>query len=177
MKEYSSLFVTYMTLHDKDKFLEVYNLYADAIYRHCFFRVYSKARAEDLTQETFMKTWVYLSEGNQVENIRALLYKVATNLIIDESRKKKEEYLDQLLEDKKIQEPSYAGHREIEKEAMIKDVIRHVKELPEEEQQLLLLRYVDDLDPKEIAEILGITANNVSVKLHRAVKLLKGEFS
>lgn len=157
----------------KNTFIEAYDLYGDAIYRHCFFRVFSKARAEDITQETFMKMWVYISEGNQVENIRALLYKIATNLIIDESRKKKEEHLDALLENNQITEPSYAGHKDIETQAIVSGVMEHMKDLPDDERQLLIMRYVDDLDPKEIAEVLGITANNVSVKLHRAVKLLK----
>jgi len=157
----------------KNTFIKAYDLYGDAIYRHCYFRVFSKARAEDITQEAFMKMWVYISEGNQVQNIRALLYKIATNLIIDESRKKKEEHLDALLENDQITEPSYAGHKDIETQAIVSSIMEHIKELPDDERQLLIMRYVDDLDPKEIAEILGITANNVSVKLHRAVKLLK----
>jgi len=158
----------------KQTFLEAYDLHADAIYRHCYFRVFSKQRAEDLMQETFTKAWVYLSKGNEVENIRALLYRIATNLMIDESRKKKEDHLDALLQNNQISEPSYAGHQEIETQAILSDIIERMQELPDDERQLLTMRYVDDLDPKEIAEILEITPNNVSVKLNRAIKLLKG---
>ena len=68
-------------------FGEAYDLYADAIYRHCFFRVYSKERAEELTQETFLKLWQYMNDGNEIENIRALAYRIATNLVIDDKRK------------------------------------------------------------------------------------------
>ncbi|MEK7094082.1 MAG: RNA polymerase sigma factor [Patescibacteria group bacterium] len=154
-------------------FLEAYDLHSDAIYRHCYFRVYSKQRAEDLMQETFTKLWVYMSKGNKIDNIRALLYRIATNLIIDESRKKKERELDAMLEDDQIVEPSYAGHKEIESQAVISSIKERMQDLPEEERQLLTLRYFDDLDPKDIAEIMGITANNVSVKLNRAIKALK----
>ena len=124
-------------------------------------------------QETFTKLWVYMSKGNKIDNIRALLYRIATNLIIDESRKKKERELDAMLEDDQIVEPSYAGHKEIESQAVISSIKERMQDLPEEERQLLTLRYFDDLDPKDIAEIMGITANNVSVKLNRAIKALK----
>ena len=81
-----------------DTFLTAYDKYADAIYRHCFFRVFSKEKAEELTQETFMRTWQYLEDGKEVLNLRAFLYRVANNLIIDHSRKKKEERLDNFHE-------------------------------------------------------------------------------
>ncbi|KKW47870.1 MAG: hypothetical protein UY99_C0021G0011, partial [Parcubacteria group bacterium GW2011_GWA1_59_11] len=40
-------------------FLQAYDDHADAIYRHLYFRVFSRARAEEMTQEVFMKTWIY----------------------------------------------------------------------------------------------------------------------
>ena len=70
----------------------------DAIFRHCYFRVFDRERARDLVQETFLKTWEYLTRGHDIENIRAFLYRVATNLIIDDSRRKKEISLEQLSE-------------------------------------------------------------------------------
>ena len=54
---------------EKEKeFLDAYQQYADAIYRHCFFRVYNRDLAQDLTQETFIKTWKYISEGKEIKN-------------------------------------------------------------------------------------------------------------
>jgi RNA polymerase sigma-70 factor (ECF subfamily) len=94
---------------NRQQFLAAYDNYADAIYRHCFYRVFSKPLAEELTQDTFMKTWKYLEGGKQVENLRAFLYRVANNLIIDHSRKKKEERLDALLEKSADLEPAYDG--------------------------------------------------------------------
>ena len=66
----------------QEGFLNAYDAYADAIYRHCFFRVFSKERAEELAQETFMKTWEYVARGNVIENYKAFLYRVTNNLII-----------------------------------------------------------------------------------------------
>src|SRR3989338_7817957 len=79
--------VTSNTQQEQD-FKNAYQQYVDAIYRHCYFRVYNQDLAEDLTQETFIKTWKYIADGKEIKNIKAFLYKVALNLIIDNSRKK-----------------------------------------------------------------------------------------
>ncbi len=165
-----------MTQEIQDQFLEAYDNYSEAIYRHCFFRVYSKTRAEELVQETYMRVWQYLMQGKKVENLRAFLYRVANNLIIDESRKKKEESLEVLMEKSPAYEPSYEGHKSIEKKILYGQVVDGMKDLPPDYKEILVLRYIDDLDPKEIAEILETNANNVSVKINRAVKVLKTRF-
>ncbi len=160
----------------KNIFLEAYEKYADAIYRYCFFRVFSRGRAEELMQETFMKTWRYLSDGKHVDNMRAFVYRIATNLIIDDSRKKKEESLDAALEQSDAFEPSYDGAAEIEAQVMFKEIVRAMDHLEEGERRVLTLRYLEDLNPRDIAEILGISANNASVKISRALRKLKKYF-
>ena len=157
------------------KYLEAYDQWATAIYRHCYFRVFSKERAEELVQDTFMKTWVYLKDGNEVENLKAFLYKVANNLIIDNSRKKKEESLDSLMEQSRTNEPSFEGHKSMEQKVLVQQILEVMDELPENYKHLLIMRYVDDLQPREIAEILDIKVNNVSVTLNRAVTALKSK--
>lgn len=159
------------------QFLDAYENYQAAIYRHCFFRVYSKTRAEELVQETYMRAWQYLAQGKVVENLRAFLYRVANNLIIDESRKKKEDSLEVLMEKSPAYEPFYEGGKSIEKQVLYHEVIEGMKFLPEDYREILMLRYIDDLDPKEIAEILDTNANNVSVKINRAVKALKSKMA
>jgi DNA-directed RNA polymerase specialized sigma24 family protein len=52
-------------------FIKHYNQHSDAIFRHCFYRVYDRETALDLVQETFAKTWAYLATGHEVKNIRA----------------------------------------------------------------------------------------------------------
>lgn len=164
-----------MTDHEplKKAFIEGYDRFADAIYRHLVFRVFSKARAEELMQETFLKVWQYLADGKRVDNMRAFLYQVANNLIIDESRKRKETSLDALQERSDFFEPSYDGEKTMERTLLAQQVIREFSCLDDDERTVLVMRYVDDLDPHEIAEILNTTANNVSVKINRALKKVK----
>lgn len=162
---------------ERKNFLEAYEKYADAIYRYCFFRVFSRERAEELMQETFMKAWQYIYEGKKVDNMRAFAYRIATNLIIDDSRKKKEKSLDAVLEESDAFEPSYDGVREIETRATLKEIVLAMERLDEDERRVLTLRYLEDLDPKDIAEVLDISANNASVKINRALEKLKKQFS
>ncbi len=166
-----------MKVKTRKIYLEAYDAYADAIYRHCFFRVFSKERAEELMQETFMKTWEYLEEGHDVENLRAFLYRVANNLIIDYVRKKKEMSLEQMAEENPSFEPSDSGHEDMERNVLMGEVREAMDALPEEARQLLVMRYIDDLDPKDIAKLLKITPNHVSVKLNRAMQQLKETFN
>ncbi len=154
-------------------FLDAYDKHAAALYRHVFFRVFSEARAEELVQETFMKTWEYLRQGKEVDNLKAFLYRVAGNLIIDESRKRKEASLEAVLSNSPGLEPRFDGYKKIEA-LLVSDEIRTVLEkLPPDTRQLITLRYIDEFEPKEIAQIMEITPNNVSVKIHRALELLR----
>jgi RNA polymerase sigma factor (sigma-70 family) len=160
----------------KKQFLEAYDAYSEAIYRHCYFRVYSKERAEELVQETFMKTWEYLAGGEKIrESIRPLLYRIATNLIIDDSRKKKETSLEALLELNPGAEPGRED--DLKRRILWKQLLEEMNGLEEDERNILVLRYVDDLDPKDIAKILNISANHVSVKINRATKNLSEKFA
>lgn len=157
----------------ENEFLEAYDSLAEPLFRHCYFRVYSKEKAEDLVSETFFKTWQYLIQGKEVENLKAFLYRVANNLVIDYSRKKKEDSLESILANSPQFEPSFDGREKTEHTMAVKEVFAVIDKLPDDMRQLLLLRYAEDLDPKEIADILGITANNVSVRLNRAHAMLK----
>jgi len=164
-----------MTDEIQQQFLSAHENYSAAIYRHCFFRVYTKTRAEELVQETYARVWQYLMQGKTVDNIRAFLYRVANNLIIDDSRKRKEESLELLMEKSPGFEPFHDGHKTMEKQVLFNEVVESMDNLPVDYKDILMLRYVNDLDPKEIAEILNTNANNVSVKINRAVKALKAK--
>jgi RNA polymerase sigma-70 factor (ECF subfamily) len=152
-------------------FGKLYDEFADAIFRHCYFRVYDRELAKDLTQETFIKTWDYLSQGRLIENMRAFLYQVANNLVIDNARKKKPISLD-VLHDQGFdpsEDPSESFARNLE----AKNIIALLRRLDAKYREVVVFRYVDDLGPREIAAILGESENVVSVRLNRALKQLR----
>lgn len=154
------------------EFLEAYDLYADAIFRHCSYRLLDRERGSDLMQDTFMRAWEYLAKGQKVDNMRAFLYRVANNLIVDYVRKKKEMSLEKMMEDDGF-EPGKDStpdlHRKLEKDRII-GALAHLEETYRE---VLVLRYIDELPPADIAELLGVSANVVSVRIHRGLKQLR----
>lgn len=153
------------------QFLHAYDAHADAIYRHCYFRISSAQAAEDLMQEVFSKTWKYIADGGEVKNIKAFLYRVANNLLIDEYRKKNTTSLDAMHEAGVQHKDEKAEN--IEQTVDAKLAIQHIESLKEEYRSVVVMRYVDGLKVKEIAEALEESQNVVSVRLHRALKQLQ----
>lgn len=152
--------------------INAYDEWSDAIFRHCYFRIGDREKAKDLLQETFTKTWQYLAEGGKIKNLRAFLYRVANNLIIDNVRRKKPEISLDNLKEQGFEIGSDADEK-LKNEISVKEALLFLKELGPEYQKAITLRYVDDFSPKEISEILNETENNVSVKIHRGLKQIR----
>jgi len=154
-------------------FEKSYQEFSDAIFRYCYFQTFNREKALDLTQDTFIKTWEYLVSGKKVENLRAFLYKVARNAIIDDRRKKKAESLDSLKEagfDIKNEQDEITLHEDAFEG---KVAIETINKLSERYREVIILRFVEDISVKEIAEILKENENNISVKIHRGLEKLK----
>ncbi len=155
----------------EQQFIALYDSLSDAIFRHCAFRLSNRERALDLMQETFTKAWDYIQQGKDIENPKALIYRIANNLIIDEYRKKKSVSLDDLQEDgfdvASHDEVSIIEHSEIEQ------VRKAIDAISPKYRQVVVMRFVDGLSPKEIGILTKQSENAVSVQLNRAIKMLK----
>lgn len=154
-------------------FLTVYDTHADAIFRHCYFRVYDRERARELMQEAFTKTWEYLANGKKIKNIRAFVYKTANNLIIDQSRKKKEASVEALDDAGQLPTAPTIIPNVVDTALLL----AKLEKVDASYRHAVYMRYVDGLSPKEIAEISGESVNVISVRIHRGVKKLKELYS
>ena len=161
-------------------YLEAYEKYADALFRHAAFRISNRERALDLVQDTFLKVWDFVQGGGVVEQYKAFLYRILNNLIIDEYRKKKSSSLDEILEnDTGAMEArlSHGSVRETEEEfdekAMLEEIRAHIPELTDTYRDVITMRYIDCLTPKEIGSLMGISENVVSVRIHRGTHKLR----
>lgn len=158
----------------QQEFLEVYKAESNAVFRFCLLRTSDHDMALDLTQDTFMRYWDTLCKNKQIKNSRAFLFAVARNLVIDWYRKKKSVSLESILiegsEDKNELLSSTAG---IEIEAEAKYLIRRINALDETYRDAVYLRCVEGLKPKEIASIIGESANVVSVRINRGLRILR----
>lgn len=163
--------------HMTQKFIDLHTSQSDALFRYCFFRVSDRDMALDMTQEAFMKLWdVFVRDESEIKNARALLYKIASNMIIDWYRKKKAVSLDEALEYEQGEEYlnlADNSHEMMEIESDGKTALQHISKLEPIYQRVVYLRYVEDLSPKEIAEIVGLSVNVVSVRINRGIQELK----
>lgn len=155
----------------KDYFLQSYDTYADAIFRFTLMKVSDREKAQDITQEVFLRFWQKLRDGAVLRNDRALLYAIARNLVIDWYRKKKETSLDALTEEGF--EARGTDEVPILQNAMNEEVLRVIHTLDESSRETLLLRFVEGFSPAEIALLHGETANAVSVRINRALKKVR----
>lgn len=158
------------TARDGQAYGELYDLYADRIRKFLFFKLPRKEDAEDLLHETFLRAWEYMT-SSLVEDVGALLFRIARNLIADFYRKKKPEALTEALE-ASLNDSTNLEHitdAQLESERALKAL----KGMKEEYQEVLAMRYLSEMEIDEIATALTKTPNNIRVLLHRAKAAMK----
>lgn len=137
----------------------------DKIYRYCYFKLKHRQMAEDMTQETFLRFLESRSYCDRGKKIR-YLYTIARNLCMDAYRGKTTEPLPE-------EEPDQTGERQ-EEEVLNRIVMRSaLAQLEEEEQELLLLRYVQELSVSDICGILETSRFSVYRRTQKALKRLR----
>jgi RNA polymerase sigma-70 factor (ECF subfamily) len=165
---------------DRDAFEKLIKLHQDEIFRLVFFRTRSRVDSEDLTQDIFMSAFKYLPQLKDSDRFRPWLYRIALNRVHDFHRKNK--FL------------AYFGITEHRDETDVADVEPHrnpgaldtvirkefwsrVKELSKRfsrmEREVFFLRFVDDLNLREIARTLGRSESAVKTHLYRAIRKFK----
>lgn len=151
--------------HDNNKALNSY----------AFFKVHDKFVGEDLVQDTFTKTWSYLVKGGKIVMMRAFLYNILNNLIVDEYRKRKHktDSLDTLIENGFEPQDKDEGSERLVNFLDGKKAVSFITELPEKYKKIIHMRFIKHMSLKEIAVITGQKKNAVAVKIHRGLEKLK----
>jgi RNA polymerase sigma-70 factor (ECF subfamily) len=147
-----------------DEFAKKLNAYA-------FFKTSDHEMGEDMVQTTFLKTWVYLVKGGKIEIMKAFLYHILNNLIVDEYRKHKNSSLDALEE--KGFEPEDDSSKRLLNFLDGKAAVQLIQRLPEAYRKVIRMRYIQDLSLKEMSLLTGKTRNAMAVQVHRGLEKLK----
>ena len=138
---------------------------------HAFFKLQDHALGEDLVQDAFIKTWKYLVRGGKIEIMRAFLYHILNDLIIDEYRKHKTSSLNTLME--KGFEPKGGNSERLVNFLEGKALFLLILQLPEKYQRVMKMRHVQELTIQEISLITGQSKNTITVQAHRGLEKLK----
>ncbi|MBU2037447.1 RNA polymerase sigma factor [Patescibacteria group bacterium] len=175
----------------EQQFLELYDANVGKIYRYIYFRVGSEEQAQDLTSEVFLKSWQYLQVKNEksrlrqgfggqvkvksLDNPRAFFYQIARNLITDFYRQKNkspislDEIADKAITDK-ADSPSDLAAVALDMDTVKKALLC----LNDDYREIIIWRYLDELEIREIADILEKREGAVRTLLSRALDSLKG---
>lgn len=162
----------------RKEFLAMYDREADALFRYVFYRTRDREKAVDILQESYFRVLRHLAKGNAIEQLRPFLYTTATHLIYDETKRGRErgaDSLDEIIE--KDGEPAgeITPHEfdglDIERMHSILSELT-----PPEYREVLILRFLEEWEIGEIAKLMNISENLVSVRINRALKKLRDQF-
>jgi RNA polymerase sigma-70 factor (ECF subfamily) len=151
-------------------FEEVYERYANKVYRKCYSFVYDQAKAEDFTHDIFLKLIVKIGTFKETSKFSTWLYSITYNYCMD-----------QIRVTKKNQEVAMDGTFDIEEQENDDDLHqmqgrqlnKALETIPSDEKALLLMKYQDDFSIKEIADTLKITESAVKMRLLRSKEKLR----
>lgn len=162
-----------ITRKDPESYAKLYDLYVERIYRFIYFKVSSKDEAQDLTADVFLKTWEYLTANRipRIKSVSGLLYRVARNRVIDRYRERARKPTTALEEIESAVLVDYT--KAVEAKEDVRLLLDQIKGLKREYQEVIMLRFIEEMSIAEIAQAMDKTQTNVRVLIHRATKRLK----
>lgn len=168
---------------DTNAFASLLKRYQNSVYAILYNLSQKAETADDLTQQTFIKVWKALPQFEQRSAFSTWLYRIAHNVFYDYSRKKEpvmEDIQGETFQQSAIDPTAPLGASQAtspDETLMTKERIllfrKAVQKLSEEHRTVLLLKEVNDLSYKEIAEIMDCSVGTVMSRLHYARQNLR----
>ena len=170
---------------DPSAFTAIVDRHKDRIVNYLTRLVRDRDRAEDLAQETFVRLYQHRDRYREVGQLAAFLFRIATNLVASEERRKKRW---RLLRPVLVRDDAAADgvatappRHDPEDHALAAEerhvVTRAISRLPLDFRAPLVLREIEGLSYRDIAEALDLSEGTVKSRLHRARALLEAELA
>ena len=147
------------------------------LYRLALRITLNPAEAEDVVQDTLIKVWNKRDQWNEIDSIEAFSLVICRNLALDKNKRKGHDNLS--IEEETNIEPVASASNPLEQTLQndrIEQVRRLINELPEKQRSCIQLRDFEGKSYKEVAEVLGITEEQVKVNIFRARQSIKQRF-
>lgn len=163
---------------DKEAFIKVYDDNVKDIHRFVYFKIGGREEANDLTSMIFLKAWNHIQNKTleDAKTLRALLYKIARNAIVDYYRETGNKVTASLDDEDNRLEVADEGENpqeRLDRTAELELIKSKLPLLKEEYREVIIMKFISDLSLKEIAEISGKNKGNVRVLLHRSLNALR----
>jgi RNA polymerase sigma-70 factor (ECF subfamily) len=154
-------------------FGSLYGHYQPQIYRFVFLKVGRREEAEDITHQVFLSAWTNVaSYKDRGHPFSSWLYQIARNKVIDHYRTNKVDLPLEIFEEVLVSSDD-SPLEDFETKSTTEEVQRAIARLKPEYQEVIILRFVEDLPLKEVAAITGKSEGAIKLLQHRAVKNLK----
>jgi len=155
---------------DVEAFGQLYIIHIERIYRYVFYRIKDKMTAEDIVEDVFLRAWKAIGTcRGKEQTFSSWLYRIAHNLVIDSFRKKKKI----LSAEGEISKRVVIPEVEIEAEERRQELLELLDCLSENQRQVIILKFIDGLDNREIAEIMDKREGAIRVLQMRALAKLR----
>jgi RNA polymerase sigma factor (sigma-70 family) len=165
----SELIARFRVAQDQAYFTLLYRRYAGKVFAKCISMLSDEALARDATQEIFIKILLNLTKFNELSSFSTWVYSITYNYCIDVIRKKKKM---PLLFTEDVSRIKDAPEVEIPDSILLEmkqDRLAQVLDLlPAGDKAILLMKYIDDLQIRDIAEILNKTESAIKMQIMRA---------
>lgn len=152
---------------NKEAFAKFYDENFDLLWRYVLSRIRNRDIASDIVSESFVALYENVCSIRKPKALRAYLYRIAKNKMIEFYAREKTVNLSEFDLDR--MEIEKRGKREVSRKLKIK-LEEVLEKLPDHYADVLRLRFVSGLKIKEVAEILGKTEGNIKVIQNRAIK-------
>lgn len=149
----------------------------DKLFRLALRITLNPAEAEDVVQDTMLRVWNRREQWEQLDSIEAFCFTICRNLSLDKVRRMSRQ--EQTLDESYVPaDHSYTSNPE--EQAVQRDRVKLVRQLvdrlPEKQRTVMQLRDIEGKSYRNIAEIMGITEEQVKVNIFRARQTIKKEF-
>jgi len=157
---------------DANAFAELYDRLVVRVYRHIYYLVNDVREAEDLTGQTYLKAWEAIDRYKERgAPFVAWLLRIAHNLTVSYLRSRRNH---KVLEDTVVDQKLHRNPEEaLERSAEEDNVRAAIMRLREEQRQVIILRFVEEMDYREVAAVIGKSVPAVRVIQHRALGNLR----
>ncbi len=160
---------------DLEAFGELYSIYLDRIYRYVFYQIKDKMTAEDITEEVFVKAWKAIKSCKGKERtFSSWLYRIAHNQVIDNLRSQRKH-----LSTEEVESLADDSNPELEAEGNLErqELLASLSCLPQSQKQVIILKFIEGLDNREIEHIMGKSQGAIRVLQMRALSTLRRKLS
>jgi len=135
------------TFHSEGDLSVAFDTYADALFRHCYFRTFNRELGKQLMLDTFRGTWQFIAEGNYIDDMKLYLYRTANLLIAG------------------VRTDVVAASVDASEDA----VVTTLRQLPTEDRDAFVLRHIDGLSAAEAASVLGESEGALNHRVDRCM--------